>query len=397
MTSPEDTSMIPPPPGTTPDFSGRSSVQIALISVFSVTLFLATAFLALRLYSVIYIIMRFGLNDGLIILAWLSSITMTVLGCVAFRGGYGKHLWNVSQAQFPRLLQPLPGILVSYLAGSLFSKLALLVYFRRLNPSRNFRWCVYAFSAIITTWTVTYTIILLWVPGCNYLAASSSCVSRMADGQAALNVIFDLILIIMPIPTIISLNLPTRQKVIVCAILGIGSGAIIAACIRIYYTTALRDNPDVSWTEGKLLIWCAIEVNLAIVCNCAVLLRPFIRRHLRWLSRHGPQKKEQGERGLGGPKIRSWPGDFLSAEDDEHGTRSEPAVLRGTEGVLVERTFDLSLNNQGKSISSDHNNKVVSANWQETDDNRVAECGQPSTGTATSGTEANFQNTLQVS
>ncbi|KAI5461606.1 hypothetical protein BGZ63DRAFT_335198, partial [Mariannaea sp. PMI_226] len=275
---------LPPPSGRTSDFAGQSSLQKVIIAVFTVTLVLATSFLAIRLYSAIEIIRQFGLSDALIILAWMSSISLTVLVFIAFRGGYAKHLWDVSQAQFPLLLPPTPGLLVSYVAGSLFTKLALLVYFRRLNPSRIFQWCVYALATVITAWNITYMVILLWAPTCNYKASNSSCVNHIAVAQAVLNVVFDLILILMPIPTIFSLKLPRRQKMIICSILAIGSGAIIAACIRIYYAKALGVDRDVTWTQGKLVLWTSIEVNLAIVCNCAVLLRPFIRRHFRWLS-----------------------------------------------------------------------------------------------------------------
>ncbi len=58
------TPILPPPPGVTPDFEGRSSVQNTLIIVFSVFLGLSTAFLGLRLYTVLRIIRRFGLDEG---------------------------------------------------------------------------------------------------------------------------------------------------------------------------------------------------------------------------------------------------------------------------------------------------------------------------------------------
>lgn len=64
MASSATTPIEPPPPGVTPDFEGRSSVQNTLLIVYPFFLSLSTAFLGLRLYTVLRIIRRFGLDEG---------------------------------------------------------------------------------------------------------------------------------------------------------------------------------------------------------------------------------------------------------------------------------------------------------------------------------------------
>ncbi len=42
------------------------------------------------------------------------------------------------------------------------------------------------------------------------------------------------------------------------------------------------------------MVWSAVEINLGIVCNCVVVMRPLVTRHLPWLvkNRPGRQKAE---------------------------------------------------------------------------------------------------------
>ncbi len=140
MSSPSMIPVLPPPPGVISDFEGSTQVQRAIIIISAVTLALATAFLGIRIYTVMFIIRMFGVDDGqwrarsshntktvltfaallvLILLAWTSSITLIVCGCLgiqntnrccdsqglidtllALENGIGKHLWDVSLAQF---------------------------------------------------------------------------------------------------------------------------------------------------------------------------------------------------------------------------------------------------------------------------------------------------------
>ncbi len=63
---PSTTPLLPPPPGVTSDFtSGLSSLQVTMIVVYATTLGVATVLLAIRLYTVIHIISRVGIDDGM--------------------------------------------------------------------------------------------------------------------------------------------------------------------------------------------------------------------------------------------------------------------------------------------------------------------------------------------
>ncbi|KAI5457524.1 hypothetical protein BGZ63DRAFT_408258 [Mariannaea sp. PMI_226] len=61
---PSTTPAMPPPPGVTSDFDRWTTQQSILIAVYSVTFGLATILLIIRIYTVLRILKRFGLDDG---------------------------------------------------------------------------------------------------------------------------------------------------------------------------------------------------------------------------------------------------------------------------------------------------------------------------------------------
>ncbi len=69
--------------------------------------------------------------------------------------------------------------------------------------------------------------------------------------------------------------------------------AVVAGCFRFVYIRALRGDTDISVSQGKAMLLTVVENNMAITCNCAILLGPFLRRHIPWLLRRNRQAPEQ--------------------------------------------------------------------------------------------------------
>lgn len=46
----------------------------------------------------------------------------------------------------------------------------------------------------------------------------------------------------------------------------------------------MQNNPDVTHTQAAAAVWSCVELNVGIICNCLAMLKPFVRRHMPWLS-----------------------------------------------------------------------------------------------------------------
>ncbi len=254
-----------------------------------------------------------------------------------------------------------------YFASPVFIKLALLVLYRRINPTKPFRWCVYAVGILIVVPNIILACLALWDSGCNPKTSDGTCLVAISIAQAVLNISSDLVLMAMPLPTVASLTMPVRQKMAIYAIFILASGyvctlrlgrplakmgensAVITSIARFVYVLALRNNPDVTWAQGKVSTWSIVEVNIGIMCNCLLLLRPFVRRYLPWLVGHGSDRKKSNDRNrciasrsIGGEEFTSWRPAARTCRVQSYAHASAEF-----EGIHVENEFRIVYENRG--------------------------------------------------
>lgn len=69
----------------------------------------------------------------------------------------------------------------------------------------------------------------------------------------------------LPVSTVLSLQISTRRKVAVVSVIGFGASAVFVACFRLIPLLELNSSPDFSYVLGKMVIIAAIEIQLAII------------------------------------------------------------------------------------------------------------------------------------
>jgi hypothetical protein len=90
-----------------------------------------------------------------------------------------------------------------------------------------------------------------------------------------LNCISDLTVTILPIPIIMGLNMPFKQRLGVSALLSLGLIVTVAGVVRTYYIwRTLMDTYDETWDSMPLYICATVEIDLSILCGCAPSLKP---------------------------------------------------------------------------------------------------------------------------
>lgn len=118
--------------------------------------------------------------------------------------------------------------------------------------------------------------------------------------SAPVNIITDLAVLVLPIPVLTRMRLPSKQKKILVGTFMLGIFVAVVDVVRIYYlqqasfqfessylptsNTRLGDSSNFAWTASLSLMWSAVEVNVGIVCACVPTLRPLVNRLLpRWI------------------------------------------------------------------------------------------------------------------
>ncbi|KAK1955785.1 hypothetical protein LY78DRAFT_708011 [Colletotrichum sublineola] len=92
--------------------------------------------------------------------------------------------------------------------------------------------------------------------------------------QSITTVATDIVVYILPIPTLFRLRLAATQRVVLIFLFSLGTVVVVAGVMRTYWIYYVEEKTyDVTWEGFDLWIWTALEVNLAVVCGCVPVLR----------------------------------------------------------------------------------------------------------------------------
>ncbi|KAL2701264.1 hypothetical protein AAEP93_008083 [Penicillium crustosum] len=256
---------MPPPEGQESHFhEPYNSLQTGTVIAFGITYLIATIFLALRYFQAF-------------------KLTKKIEVDLIMSYGWGKHMWNVSLEDLMEFNKRLLVNTLTYLICPCITKMAILSVLFQISPARVYRYLVVAVAVAIFAYTLTLCIIT--GGPCNPLhAGTTACLENVALSQAVLNIASDLAVIAIPIPTIHSLHFSAKQKLTVGCLLALGSGVIICSIARLPYVLLLGKTADTTYTEAILGVWSLVEVNLGIICACAMRFRRLIAVYLPRLS-----------------------------------------------------------------------------------------------------------------
>jgi hypothetical protein len=118
-----------------------------------------------------------------------------------------------------------------YAIGTASAKVSLALFYRRLNPNRIFQAFVWL-SLVVTLGSYT-SIFFSLLFACKPIAASwdplllatAVCINRggIYIAQAVIGIVTDVLLLALPIPTVLKLQMPNKQKFGLVGIFAIGS------------------------------------------------------------------------------------------------------------------------------------------------------------------------------
>ncbi|KGO62552.1 hypothetical protein PEX2_045780 [Penicillium expansum] len=291
---------MPPPDGQESHFhEPYNSLQTGTVLAFGITYLIATIFLGLRYFQAFKLTKKIEVDLITITISYGIALVYFVTVVNLMNYGWGKHMWNVSLEELMefnqvRLLdifwstvadkkQRLLVNTLTYLICPSITKMAILSVLFQINPAKIYRYLVVALAVAIFAYTLTLCIIT--GGPCNPLhAGTTTCLKNVALSQAVLNIASDLAVIAIPIPTIHSLHFSAKQKAMVGCLLALGSGVIICSIARLPYVLLLSKTADTTYTEAILGVWSLVEVNLGIICACAMRFKRLIAIYLPRLS-----------------------------------------------------------------------------------------------------------------
>ncbi|KAF1926973.1 uncharacterized protein M421DRAFT_188088 [Didymella exigua CBS 183.55] len=253
---------------------------------------LPLTFMSLRAWAKI-IGKRLALDDYLLVGALLVSLTCCILQLTtAIHGHLGQHHQvNAAGAQIMNdaglilFEQTKFALNMISIVGLGLVKSSILVMYKNIFDTPKFRTVVYVVLAYVIGWTVSFTISHLFTcyPITVFIEPyyGNSCVRTVPMFLALLytDVLADFVILVLPIPMVLSIKLDMKKKLAVIGMLMLGTAVCAVSVTRVIATYAIakeyiKHPDDTIYYTAPVFFWTNIELSLAIVCACLPTLRP---------------------------------------------------------------------------------------------------------------------------
>ncbi|KAF2120045.1 hypothetical protein BDV96DRAFT_539743 [Lophiotrema nucula] len=279
---------LPPPDGYEVDFENpKRNGDVTCYWLTGVGSILALLFLGQRLYVKGIVRRRLSFDDGLLIVAWLFSTAIQALIVRAFAFQYvGVHAWEIPFTKFQEYYRFAVYIhTIVYAPPTALTKMVLLLfYFQLQNQAKWFLWATYTtmFINIGASTGIFFASIFACRPiamGWDLTITDGKCIDRPAlyEATAAFGVIVDCLIISIPIPMVLRLQMSRSKKAGLILMFVLGSVTVVTSFVRLVLLVTEIKRSDSTWVAGPINYWVTIEANLLIICASLPTIRQFVR------------------------------------------------------------------------------------------------------------------------
>ncbi|KAM5453920.1 hypothetical protein MaudCBS49596_002545 [Microsporum audouinii] len=266
----------------------RGPALVILTAIFAPLTF---AVVLVRVFTRLHLSKSFGSDDIFIVAASIPAIAcgvITVLGAEKF--GWNRHVWDVPLNELVLSLKLTLALEALFAIGSSLTKLSLLCFTRKITAGTNsvvLRWLVIVNMAIVALEMIIFCIVVVF--NCRPISAywtlstkPQKCINETAHLLAGgiVNTLTDFCVVILPIPTVMALKLPNRQRLVLVLLFGAGFAVCIAGSVRVYYVYKMNTTYDKTWAAYPVWISGTIEMYLGVFAASLASLKPFFVRYL---------------------------------------------------------------------------------------------------------------------
>ncbi|KAI1106799.1 hypothetical protein F4804DRAFT_285641 [Jackrogersella minutella] len=223
-----------------------------------------------------------GLDDVLILISWVLSISLCANTMGATQYGLGSHRDQVSPEDYNMILKLSTASSITYSWGLQAAKASFAILYLRIFPEGGFRLVNKVLIVFVCLQAIEETCVVLL--RCNPVRKAwdfeteGTCFDLHPFWYStfALNLITDLTLFIEPIPSTWKLQLPIIKRLGLISMLSLGIVVTAVSVIRIVYVTMIRNDDTYQLVDP--LIWSMVELCALIICSCIPSLRQVVAK-----------------------------------------------------------------------------------------------------------------------
>ncbi|CAK1364935.1 hypothetical protein CB0940_08572 [Cercospora beticola] len=252
----------------------------AVVATCIIMPFLAGVAVILRIYARFFCTKNAGWDDYSTMVSMLFSIATTVTIIAQVETGLGKHVKELSPHEAFLQKRAFFVMIIVYNISLCFTKLAILMQYKRLFPQKGFKLAVHISMAIVIIYAVWRFFAAIFV--CSPVAAfwdrsikPFHCQNKFANSMAscALNMSTDILIAALPLAILHKLQLPPRQRYALMSVFALAGFVVIISILRVPSIVTLWKTTDITYVNPMVMVWSDIEINIGLICACLPTLR----------------------------------------------------------------------------------------------------------------------------
>ncbi|KAL2795836.1 hypothetical protein BJX66DRAFT_336543 [Aspergillus keveii] len=230
---------------------------------------------------------RLGLDDIMIIVSLLFAAAISGIGLKLRDYGLGKDMWTIP---FEDIRQTLILFFIEeelYCICIALIKISMLLLYLRLFPNAGIRATVFVALGLTVIWgTVSFFVLLFSCWPISYYwnewdgEHEGRCISHnnILLAHSTINIILDVGVICIPMPTLWNLHMPLEKRLGVCIMFAVGIVVTVISIFRLVETVGFNSTTNPTKDFVPVGIWSLLEFDVAIMCACMPAIRAlFIR------------------------------------------------------------------------------------------------------------------------
>ena len=174
-----------------------------------------------------------------------------------------------------------------YLICLCLTKVSVLFFYLRIFPTTAFRWAALANMSFVVISTVV--LLFLQIFQCRPIHKTWTgwenedwgeyCLdlNKLAYAAACLSIAQDALLILLPMPHLVRLNIGVKTKIGVILMFSLGLFILATSCTRLSYMLAFGHTVNPTWDYTDPVIWSGLEVAVSIIVACLPAMRVLVK------------------------------------------------------------------------------------------------------------------------
>ncbi|KAI0016846.1 hypothetical protein F4780DRAFT_660905 [Xylariomycetidae sp. FL0641] len=255
----------------------------AVIITGGVTLSLAVVAVCARLYTRYAIINQIGVDDVLAVGSLIAAIGANVTQCVNASKYLGRHLYDLNLAVDMPEFQKLFWINeIWYNVAMFFVKMTFLFqYFRVFRHIKKMRLAYVVSMVLVGGWCLGQVLSVVFI--CIPVEGNwdKSIKAKCQDTQVGVHLnavgtlVTDIVVLLLPLPALWKLKIPSTQKWALLGIFGLGGFTSAISIVRI---TTLNGGEDFTYASVTSACWSSAELASGILAAALATIRPLVSR-----------------------------------------------------------------------------------------------------------------------